>query len=272
MNTRTAIGPIALALAAALSAAPPAARAQATGDGWQFEAAIYGWFPSISGTTSFPPHGGGPTVDVSAKQVIDALKFTFMGSLQARKGDWGLWTDLVYADFGASKSGVRDFSIGGRPPPAGVTADLGLDVKSWIWTLGGLYSLRADADGNTDLIFGARLLDMTNELDWTLNANVAPSPGRSGSAEASISSWDAVVGIKGRARFGEGHRWFVPYYADIGGGESKLTWQAQAGLGYQFDWGSLLATWRYLDYDFKSSSKVQSLSLNGPTIGVMFKF
>ena len=47
--------------ALAIAASGPAlAQAQAMTDGWQFEAAIYGWFPAISGTTSFPPDGGGP--------------------------------------------------------------------------------------------------------------------------------------------------------------------------------------------------------------------
>ena len=124
----------------------------------------------------------------------------------------------------------------------------------------------------TDLIFGARLLDMTNTLKWTFSADVPPLPGRSGSGEAALSNWDAVLGVKGRVNVGEGRKWFVPYYADVGTGESKLTWQLQAGLGYQFDWGAVLATWRYLDYEFKDSSKVQSLTMNGPTIGVSFKF
>ena len=251
-------------------AAPLGVHAQDSG--WQFEASIYGWFPAISGTTSFPPHGGGPDVDASMGDVIDALKFAFMGSFEARNGPWGLWTDLVYADFGASKSRSRDIGIDGHPLPAGVTADLDLDIKTWIWTLAGLYNLRTDPDGTTDLIFGARLIDMTNKLGWDFSTDVPPFSGRSGDGEASVNNWDAVVGIKGRFNFGEARKWFVPYYADVGTGESKLTWQLQAGVGYQFDWGAVLATWRYLDYDFKDDSKIHSLSMNGPTIGVSFKF
>jgi hypothetical protein len=273
MKARNTTGLAGLTMAAALAAAVPhAAQAQGSSDGWQFEAAIYGWFPGISGTTSFPPSGNGPSIDVSMGDVIDALKFAFMGTLQARHGQWGVYTDLVYADFGASASRSRDITIGGRPLPQGVTADASLDVKSWIWTLAGLYNLKNDAEGVTDLLFGVRLLDMTNTLDWTFSANIPPYPSRSGTGKASITDWDAVVGLKGRVRFGEERKWFVPYYADVGTGESKLTWQLQAGLGYQFDWGSVLATWRYLDYDFKDSSKVQSLSMSGPTIGVTFKF
>lgn len=257
-------------LAAALAAAAPlSAGAQGMADGWEFEVSVYGWFPGISGTTSFPPNGSGPSIDVSMGDVIDALKFAFMGSFEARKGQWGLWTDLVYADFGASHQ--TTFTV--RPPnlPAvPVQADAQLDIKSWIWTLTGLYGLKADNEGTMDLLFGVRLLDMTNTLGWSL---AGPGPiNPSGSKEVSASYWDGVVGLKGRARLGAERKWFVPYYVDVGTGESKLTWQVNAGIGYQFDWGSVLATWRYLDYDFKSDSKVQSLSFNGPTIGVAFKF
>jgi hypothetical protein len=265
--------PLAAALlGAALSlGAAPAAHAQSSA-GWQFEAAIYGWFPAISGNTYFPAVDGGPSIYVSKADVLDSLEFAFMGNLQARNGVWGVWTDLVYASFGASKNGTRDFRIGGDRPPVGVTANLDLDVKSWIWTLAGTYSLKADPDGNTDLLFGARLIDMTNTLDFSLSAQVPPYPSRSGNVEATLSNWDAVVGLKGQLNFGDARRWFVPYYVDVGAGESKLTWQVQAGLGYQFDWGAVIATWRYLDYEFKDSSNIRDMAFSGPTIGVAFKF
>ena len=57
--------------------APLAAQAQASA--WQFEASIYGWFPAVSGTTSFPPNGNGPSVDVSMGDVIDALNSGKLG-------------------------------------------------------------------------------------------------------------------------------------------------------------------------------------------------
>ncbi len=266
-----AAGAVSLALA---SVFPVAAQAQAAADAWQFEATLYGWFPAIGGSTSFPDGGGGPSIDVSAKQVIDALKFAFMGSLQATRGQWGLWNDLVYADFGADKSGTRDFHVGQRDLPADVTADLGLDIKSWIWTVAGTYSLAATPAGTMDLLAGARLLDMDQTLRWTFSGNIAghPLPARTGSATVSVSNWDAVVGVKGRANLGNDGKWFLPYYLDVGGGQSKSTWQIMGGVGYQFGWGSLLATWRYLDYNFKSDSKVDSLDFNGVAIGASFKF
>jgi hypothetical protein len=250
--------------------ATPCALAQAA-DGWQFEASINGWFPAIGGTTRFPSGASGPSIDVSMGDVVDALKFTFQGSFEARRGAWGVWTDLVYADFGATRSGSRDFEIGGNRPPANVTARLQLDVKSWIWTLAGLYGLKNDDEGTMDLLFGTRLLDMTNDLGWSFSGSPSNLP-PGGSAQVSGSWWDAIVGLKGRALLGADRRWFVPYYVDVGTGQTDLTWQINAGLGYRFGWGAVTATWRYLDYDFDSSSKLQDISFNGPVIGVSFRF
>ena len=62
----------------------------------------------------------------------------------------------------------------------------------------------------------------------------------------------------------------MPYYVDVGTGQSQLTWQVNAGLGYQFDWGSVLATWRWapgnrvIDAD---SSRLESLSPRLPPRG-----
>jgi hypothetical protein len=274
MKSSTSVFGAAPWLALAIAAGAPAAaqaQAQAANDGWRFGAAIYGWFPAISGQTAVPVQGGGANIDVSMADVVDALKFAFMGSFEARKGQWGLWTDLVYADFGASKSGSRDFTIGGGRP-VGVNADLQLDIKSWIWTVAGMYSLAETPQYTADLVFGARYIDLSNDLGWTFDTDIPGLPGRSGSGTAEVSNWDGIVGLKGRAYFGDDKRWFVPYYGDIGTGQSKLTWQVNAGVGYQFDWGAIIASWRYLDYDFKSSAKVQDLSFSGPLIGVVFKF
>ena len=249
---------------------PIAAQAQTANEPWKWEAAIYGWFPGLSGSTTFPTGAGGSSIDVSADQLIDATKFAFMGQIQGRKGRWGIWSDLVYSDMGGSQQGSRDFTVGGQQ--VGVDADLSFDAKMWIWSLAGFYSLDARPESTVDLLFGTRLLDQEQTLDWTLSSTIAQLPGRSGSSTISSSYWDAIVGIKGRQSFGEGGRWFLPYYLDVGGGQSKLTWQVNAGVGYRFDWGAVGVTWRYLDYQFKSGEAIDSMSMNGPVLGVAFRW
>ena len=64
--------------------------------------------------------------------------------------------------------------------------------------------------------------------------------------------------------------WFVPWYLDVGTGQTDLTWQAIGGVGYRFGWGEVIAAWRYTDYKFKSGAPIEKLNFNGPAIGVAF--
>lgn len=275
MNMRNSPSRIREMIGIALAAAAPlAAQAQSAGDGWQWQAAMYGYFPELDGTTEFPSGAGGPDIHVSSGDLLRSLKFAFMGTLGAKKGQWGFWTDVFYTDVGDSKNATRDFSLTGHDLPASVTGDFKLDVKTTLWTLAGTYELAKSADYTLDLLAGARLADMKQKLDWTINGDITgiPLPGRSGSKEVSESNWDAIVGVKGLAYIGGGHTWFLPYYVDVGAGQSKLTWQFNAGIGYQFGWGALVATWRYIDYELKSDKAIQSLTFNGPLIGAVFRF
>lgn len=260
-------------LVAAL-ALPFAAHAQSAADKWEFQMALYGYFPALGGTTQFPTGASGPELDVSSKTLIDHLKMAAMGTFGGKKGQWGFWSDLFYTDVGGDKSGTRDFHIPGYDLPADVTGNLNLDVKTTLWTLAGTYELGKSADYSLDLVAGARLANMKQRLDWTINGDISgiPLPGRSGSKELTITNWDGIVGLKGMAYIGGDHKWFLPYYVDVGTGQSKLTWQFMAGIGYQFGWGSLVAAWRYIDYEMKSDVPIQSLEFNGPLIGAVFRF
>jgi len=266
INTRFANCLLAIGLS---GLAPVAAQAEAANDKWQWELGVYAWFPAIGGTTSFPS-GASENIDVSARDVIDALKMTFMGQIEARKGKWGVWNDLVYADLGGSQKGSRDFTVDGRPVDA--TADLSLDSKSTVWTLAGIYNLTSTPENTTDLLFGTRMLNLEQTLSWSLASSIPELPTRSGEASVDGTDWDAIAGLKGRYFLGAERKWFLPYYVDVGTGQSEFTWQINAGVGYTFDWGSTFATWRYLDYDFGSGDGLQSLSMNGALIGVAFQF
>jgi len=262
----------ALIFVAAAVLLPSVSHAQGNTDAWQWRASVYGWFPGIKGETQFPSGAGGPSINVDADTLIENLKMAFMGTLEARQGRWGGLADWFYADVGDSKAGTRDFSIQGQQLSVGTTANLSLDAKTNILTLAGTYSWIDRNEYSTSVVFGARMLNMDQTLDWAFAGTGPLGVARSGRAEVSATNWDAIVGMRGRARFGDELRWFVPYHFDIGAGNSDLTWQAIVGLGYSFSWGDVGVAWRYLDYEFKSSERLQSITFNGFAAGVSFKF
>ena len=244
---------------------------------WQFSASIYAYLPTISGSTTFPglPGNPSPACSVDARTIIDNLKMVFMGSLDMHNGQWGLWNDVMYMNIGNSKSGTRDFSLINGIIPASATADLSLDIKGTVWTIAGEYRLyNVDPAWTNDLLFGARMFNMTNTLGYSFSGTVGQHPlaGRSGTVEVSDTLWDAIIGVKGRYAFGANREWFVPYYLDVGTGQSQLTWQAAAGVGYRFGWGELSGMWRYLDYNMKSGTPMESMSFNGPLVAATFRW
>jgi hypothetical protein len=273
---RGAIAAMCVTAGALLPTSATAQSAQSTWDAekWQFIATIYGFLPSIGGKLSVPVDTGGHSISVDAHQIIDSLKMTFMGTLDVHNGRWGVFTDILYLNVGGSKSQTRDFSLGQVGIPASTTADLNLDLKGTIWTIAGDYRVVSDPSLKMDVLAGARMFSVKPTLGWQFYGDLGPisGPGRSGSAEISESVWDGIVGVKGNYAFGDERRWFVPFYLDVGTGQSDLTWQIAGGLGYNYNWGSLFAMWRYLDYNFKSSSKLESMNFNGPMFGVAFRF
>jgi hypothetical protein len=107
-------------------------------------------------------------------------------------------------------------------------------------------------------------------LDWQFDGPLNLLP-QSGTASQDVELWDAIVGTRGRAVFGNG-KWFVPFSIDVGAGSSDLTWQSFAGLGYAFSWGDVLAAYRHLEYDQKQGDLLQGVRFSGPAIGVSFRF
>jgi hypothetical protein len=249
------------------------ASAQSLSDEWRFRAYLYLWAPRITGTVTFPT-GNVANIDVKFHDILDHLKMAGMGSLEAQKGRWGAFTDLVYMNVGGTKTTTREGTIDGVPLPVGATANTGLDIKNWIWTLAGSYRVQATPESDFDILAGARMLTIEPRLTWNFNVDVGPfvGPTRVGSRTVKETVWDGIVGAKGRARFGPNNEWFIPYYVDLGTGNSDFTWQISGGIGYAYPWGEVIATWRYLDYKFKSSSKLEDLTVNGPVFGVAFRW
>jgi len=242
-------------------------------DSWRFGASIYGYLPTIGVKTQLP---NGVTSDVSVPidQTLNHLKMGFFGAAEAQKGRWGAFTDVLYLNVGAAPSKTHDFNLGNGSLPTDVSVHTNFGLETTIWTLAGSYRALADPNSTFDVFAGARLLNIKVRQSWELTGNIGQIsiPLRSGEGNTSGNNWNGIVGVKGRFALSDDRAWYVPYYLDVGTGDSKLTWQVQGGVGYAFNWGDVVATWRYLDFNNKSGKPIQDLNTNGPQVSFVWRW
>ena len=136
-----------------------------------------------------------------------------------------------------------------------------VELTNWIITPLVGYNLVDTGKSRLDILGGARYLYMKADLRVDALGVRAEDFG---------SNWDAVIGARGVVDLTE--KWHLIGYLDIGTGESDLTWQAMAGIGYKFKWGHVNAVYRYLNWDFDDNPAVDDLDISGPAVGIKFVF
>jgi len=249
---------------------------------WNFTVTPYLWLPTINGTSRFnlPPGSGDGRFDVEfgPNDYLSNLQATAMVSGEARNGRTSFATDVIYLSFAGERSNVREVDIGGDRVPVNVNLNRTTEssFKGLAWTFVGGRSLVFTPTTTLDAILGVRYFGATAKADWQLNADVTGPGGgtttfpRTGHVEDDVDLWDGIIGVRGRSKIGE--RWTVPYYFDIGGGSSALTWQAAVGITYSYHWGDVGAVYRHLAYDQKTDALLQNMSFSGPAINFGFHF
>jgi hypothetical protein len=262
-------------IALMLVAWPAAAAAQdKNGSDWSFRAASYVFMADIDGEQSFPAPDD---IHVDFSDLIKKTDFSFMGSFEARYKKVGAFADVIYLDLGDKKSDTDRLGTGagpGVPLPSGITADVKLDVKSWIVTMGAFYTAVQSDSANLDLFAGARMTRTKARVDYAFSDPFGPftGPAQEGSIGGTTEDWDGIVGTKGRVNFGRNKEWFAVGYGDIGTGDSKRTWQLFVGAGRRFGRFDALIGWRKIAYRYKSDSPIEGMSYSGPLIGTSLSF
>lgn len=242
------------------------------GTQWQFALTPYIWLPSVSGTTRFTLPAGGTDASTGPYNYLQHLQFALMLQGEARKGDWSLFADTIYLNFGRDGSSVntRNGVFGVNETQRSFQTGL----SGAVIQLGSGYTVVRRPWGTVDAILGMRYLGVNESLDASFSAT--SGSGRTvGSAlhtSASQSIFDGFTGVRGRLSITEDGRWYVPYYLDVGAGSSKFTWQAMGGVGYAAKWGDLNLTYRYLAFYGSGDQLVQTLRFNGPSMSATFRF
>jgi hypothetical protein len=234
-------------------------------DTWQYEATIYLWLPSIDGDLKYTlPGEGGGVLPIDSSTVLDSLEMAFMGAFEARYNKLSFATDIIYLDMSNSKNTV--IPIG----PAAVDVNAGLSLTGWMVSGIAGYDVMQTDRVRLAVIGGVRYFTLDADADLRFSGEGPVGLDRQTSLSESTDLWDGIVGVRGAVMLNK--HWYLPYYADIGTGDSDLTWQLFGGIGYQFGWGDVKLGYRYLKYDQDDDKFLQDFEFYGPLLGVGFRF
>jgi opacity protein-like surface antigen len=220
---------------------------------WRYKAAIYGWFPGLSGTVD--TRFGTVEPDVSASDALESLDMAFMGTFAAQNGRLGLVADLLYTDISATQQ--TPFALFGDAT-----------VNQTLTALSGYVLYRLSQDPAFVLDAGVGFRSFSLDIDVSLSAGLANA------ASDSISrSWTNPL-VAARLNVPINETWFVEGFADYGGGGSdNETWQIYGGVGYRIseDWSTQVG-YRTMNIGRKVDARDVSVDLSGALIAFTYSF
>jgi hypothetical protein len=254
--------------------------------GWTFAVTPYVWLPTLSSTVNLNgPRGGGVTTDLSAGvgDYLSKLNSGLMGGAEARYGAVTIMTDLIYvnASLTTDNSRLSTFNPGSGPIniPIEQQVSTGTRLATTIWSLAGGYTLAGGEWGNIDAVVGTRMLFVSDTTDYALGADILLPDrtiglSRIGSLSLSATKVEGIGGVKGRINI-PNSRFYIPFYADAGGGSVPVTWQLYSGIAYHAaTWADVSVGYRYLKFGGGGGTNagVRDLSLGGALLAANFRF
>jgi len=262
----------------ALSAGSAAADDVNMWDGqWHFEASPYAWVPWIYVTTQLPPivGDGTPTTEIQPSQYLKYVKAGALFDASVRKGDWGLWTDLVYLNLENSATHERVINLPGllpgAPPALPLIRTTETGLRAAIWTLAPTYTVMNNDVGTLDVMVGLRYTSV--RVSFSYNFTAPPTQlERGGGFWPTADSTEGIIGVKGALRLSSDGKWFLPYEADVGDGNKNWSYDAVVGAGYHFHWGDLTLGVRNLTYQLSDRPILEKARLTGPVLGASFRW
>lgn len=262
--------------------------AKEAGSDWRYRLTPYLWLPTIDGSLKYslpPGSGGSPELSVGPTDWLDLLNAGLLLSGSASRGRLSIYSDLVYLSLTSKNDGrvltVDDtVTVPGTRIPIPISADFNLNTRTGldglVWSVAAGYELASTETSSLSGFVGARYFGVDASSSWDLTADISvPGVGvvlpAQGSIGEDVDLWDALIGVRGQFKLGEG-RWATLYHLDVGAGDSDLTWNAMVGVYYAYGWGDLVFAYRHLAYDQSSNKFLQDFSFGGPGFGATFKF
>lgn len=234
-------------------------------NGWEYAVTPYMWFLSLDGDVTV--EGQKSDVDMDFSDIWDELNIAAMVAFQARKGEWGFYGDVIYANLGKAThvEGIR------------IEPDLNILLLTvgWFYRLG-TWDL-SEAPGKkaqtvtVDALFGARYTYLDMELDIKGFHN----------PEGDEDWVDPLIGV--RTFWSLSDRWTLELEGTIGGFGvgCDFTWHAAGLIGYGFslfgeDNATVFGGYRALSQDYvdgHGNDKFEwDVTLHGPIAGLRIAF
>jgi hypothetical protein len=227
---------------------------------WQFFTQFNLWTPDITTETTT-----GTEIKIGIDEIIENLDLVYMGTFGASKGKWTFLADVIYLDLEHSD----DYTLVDSPL---ASLDLtNMEMTAWIVTPMVVYNVLETDRVTLGFLAGARYLHLKLETDTTLRM---PLTTTESSGSSSGDAWNGIVGVRGK--FHLPGKWSVPYFFDVGTGDTDLTWQAFTAIAYKFDRVGLSLGYRHLEWQFDEGDAggdlIDKLYISGPMIGIKYWF
>jgi hypothetical protein len=250
---------VALILAVVPALAQDAAPGPAASSAWRVVLTPYLWLPGInaevtSRTGRSVPQGG---VSASASEVLPQLHgVPFVGAMEIGYGRFSLLADLITI-------GLRSDA---KPRPGYLFGSATLDTRTTLGTVIGFWRMGESADQFFDIGAGIRVTALSTDL--RVNGNRLPGF----SAGSNSSHVDGIAAFRYGMRFAPA--WGLTIAADIGGGGSRLSWEALGSFDWHVSQGTTLRLgWRHIGFDQETRrGGTANLELGGPFLAASFRF
>jgi hypothetical protein len=220
------------------------------------EITLYGWYPSLDGKVGVNGFGPADIPDDGDTDILDVLDGFFMGNASLRYGAWGVFGDLVWADFGQSATSARGY------------ASAEAEMSGLLGTAALTYALVDSPGAHLDALVGARIWSIDASLDLSLLGGAWDIE-----QDETISWVDPLVGLRGHYMVSESV--FIAGAGAIGGFGvgSQLMWDASASVGYAFSNNfSASIGYRAIGADYSDDGDVIDITAYGPVAGITASF
>ena len=226
---------------------------EAAASEWKKSFELYFWLPRIYINTA----DDSDYFKLTLSTILRTLNFMTMIDFNAQKDKWSMGADMIYIH-------LTDKIKKNNPHPIVDDPAAHVGMRAFISTFGGNYQFFDKGRTELHALAGVRYLYIRLPVEFDIDGVEKFGVDLGG------HNWDGVIGMRGKTTFSDSL--YMDYYADLGTGQSRNTYQVKLGGGYRFKYFTATIGVRYLRWNFGSSNDLDNLRVIGPYVGAKWLF